>query len=169
MSCNTVKVMWVICLEIAFPSKALLIVLFELHGGGQSHFQQMLTNGPSTLASWVQVLLTKSTSKIGSHILITLISFDTWLGYTASFSGVTIIPDWLEYFHSDTGSCFQYISHQVSSKSKDFFWSCFPAIENSGSRPQNALGLVGVHVPMYGLLQQVKEFLLPKVPLLSSL
>ena len=41
-----------ICLEIAFPSKALLTALFDLHWVGQSEFQQMYSKRPpSTLAS----------------------------------------------------------------------------------------------------------------------
>ena len=36
MSCDAVKVAWAVCLEIAFPSKDLLIVLFELHRSGKN-------------------------------------------------------------------------------------------------------------------------------------
>ena len=36
LSCDTVKVAWAVCMEIAFPSKDLLIVLFELHRSGKN-------------------------------------------------------------------------------------------------------------------------------------
>ena len=67
MSCDTVKVVWAICLEIAFPSKALLIVLFELHRGGQSHFQQMYYKRPEYTGE-LSASLVNQKPKIGSLI-----------------------------------------------------------------------------------------------------